>query len=450
MICSDGIQWCYKTTLSYQQRSVISGALGVSERWVRSISDDSDTDTPISERQGMENRTQLSFFDDPPPPPPDQSTGEPGTDDVLAFLALMRLSGVGFATIRALFSGLNGQLSKVWDEQGGDLVGILQRAKIPQAASVVEQIKQPPPDFLGKAQEHLEALRRRSISLIFRDTPAYPRPLYDLKDPPAWLFVEGDASLLHDPNIVAVIGTRSPTEDGIVVARELSNLLIRGGCVILSGLAVGIDEVGHRASVDFGAPTIAVLGHGIDVLFPTATASIRTQLVKLGGAVVSEYLPNDSYSRERFLQRNRIQAALSRAVAVVEGQTYSGTSVTVRVAGELGRPLFGVRSGARPSDPSKQEIFDHVQQRGGQVFNIGTTQGHGDLRSYLRSLFPEGGHRQSRHAQNRLFTGVLREVERIIDEYKPKGKEIQWLVRQIEQYYQDRRSGSDDNQSGDP
>lgn len=127
-----------------------------------------------SERQGMGHRTQLSFFDDPPPPSSDQSTAEVDTDDVLAFLALMRLSRAGLVTIRALFSGLNRQLSKVWDEQHGDLVAVLQRAKIPQVTSVVKQIKQRPLSLPEKAQVHLEAIRRRSISLIFRDTSPIP------------------------------------------------------------------------------------------------------------------------------------------------------------------------------------------------------------------------------------------------------------------------------------
>ena len=255
--------------------------------------------------------------------------------------------------------------------------------------------------------------------------------LYDLKSPPLWLFVEGDIELLHDPAIVAVVGTREPTENGLNAAKHLSVLLATRGCVILSGLAEGIDQIAHQAAVDYGSPTIAVLGHGIDTVYPTTTANLRQQMIKQGGAVVSEYLPKDTYNRERFVQRNRIQAALAKVIAIVEGKAKSGTAHTLRFSREMHRDSFGVRFGP-PLTVPQQEILNDILKYGSPVFALDNPNEHKKLSNYLGSRFPL--EIRKRAGKPQLFVGILRDIERLIQSYNVNETDLNWLIEQIKTY----------------
>src|SRR5260221_1563688 len=275
-------------------------------------------------------------------------------ENKISLLALSEIQGVGFATIRTLFNAYHGELTQVWNANSDDLHNHLRVASIPQFTQVASQIKGRVKEVHKVAQERYAFLKHRKIDIIFQGTALYPEGLYKLKFPPSWLFVQGNAELLSNPATVAVVGTRDPTENRLHTAKRGSIFLVTQGYIILSGLAEGIDEAAHQTSVDYDVPTIAVLGHGIDVTFPAATTNLRHQVVERGGAVVSEYLPKDMYNRERFVQRNRIQAAIAKCVGVVEGRLKSGTAHTVRFARELNIPMFGVIVGLLQSTPQQE------------------------------------------------------------------------------------------------
>lgn len=118
--------------------------------------------------------------------------------------------------------------------------------------------------------------------------------------------------------MIAVVGTRNPSALGIQYARKITALLAKNGFSTVSGVAEGIDAAVHRTALDFRAPCVAVLGTGISIVFPRTTADLRQRVVESVGALVTEYLPYESYQKARFVQRNRIQAALSHAVIPVE------------------------------------------------------------------------------------------------------------------------------------
>ena len=122
------------------------------------------------------------------------------------------------------------------------------------------------------------------------------------------------------------------------------------GAATVSGLADGIDQAVHEASIAAGVPTIAFLGTGIQNDYPKGSENLRRRIVEAGGAVATEYLPNESYSRANFVQRNRLQAALGRALIPVEWAVKSGTAHTVRFASELLRPIVGLRVPSWSSD----------------------------------------------------------------------------------------------------
>lgn len=352
--------------------------------------------------------------------------------NAVSLLALSKVSGVGFVTIRALYEAYGGDLKQVWLANGDELYEHLKSARTPQPTEVVKQIRKNPKQLVDAAREQYQFLKaRRKTSIIFRDTSEYPASLYSLADPPTWLFVEGEPKILLDPRVVAVVGTRNPTDQGLEAARRLSVTLARMGCVILSGLAEGIDAAAHQTAVDYGAPTVAVLGHGIDVVFPASTSRLRREIVDSGGAVISEYLPGDTYLKARFVQRNRIQAALSKAVAIVEGQVKSGTAHTMRFAHQMERDLFGVRLGPDAQTP-QQGLHRELQRLGYPVLDLDDSEGREGLRVYVQSLFPQL-ELWSKAGSPRLFRGLLHEISRLAHDYDATGEDFDWLTEQINQ-----------------
>jgi DNA processing protein len=182
----------------------------------------------------------------------------------------------------------------------------------------------------------------------------YPDQLRDLPDPPLCLFVRGGAdghstrarlSAVVDMPLVAVVGTRSPSPYGQEMARRIAGDLTRAGVVVVSGLALGIDAVAQTAAVDAGvsfAPsTVAVLGCGADVVYPRSNARLYAR-VSGSGLLVSEFAWGVPARAWRFPARNRIMAALGRAVVLVEGTKRSGGRITVTHAADLGREVLCV------------------------------------------------------------------------------------------------------------
>jgi DNA processing protein len=169
---------------------------------------------------------------------------------------------------------------------------------------------------------------------------AYPGSLNDLgKPPPLWVI--GSPELLLHPAIVAVVGTRRSTAYGERVTRELVRALARAGACIVSGMARGIDCVAHRTALDEGAPTIAVLGTGVDVPYPVGHRALHRE-IGAKGLLVSEAEPGSRAAPGCFPRRNRIIAALAQATLVVEAGFRSGALLTARNALDLGRPLAAV------------------------------------------------------------------------------------------------------------
>ena len=179
-----------------------------------------------------------------------------------------------------------------------------------------------------------------SIQRIARRKPCYPPLLSELHDPPATLFVRGEADVLLTPG-VAVVGARSCSAYGAQVARSLARELASVGVVVVSGLARGVDGEAHRGALEGGGQTVAVLGCGIDRDYPRSNAELARRIVA-SGAVVSEYPPGVEPAPWRFPARNRIIAALSLATVVVEARERSGALITADFALELGRDVFAV------------------------------------------------------------------------------------------------------------
>ena len=167
--------------------------------------------------------------------------------------------------------------------------------------------------------------------------PAFTR----LADPPVGIFVRG-APLGPGEERVAIVGARHPSAVGGEVTTDLARKLSLAGVCVVSGGAIGIDAAAHRGALDAGGRTVVVLGSGIDVLYPSRNGPLFERILKAGGTVVSEYPPGVPAEPRRFPARNRLVAALSRGVVVVEGREPSGTRITAEHAIDLGLDVFAV------------------------------------------------------------------------------------------------------------
>ena len=169
---------------------------------------------------------------------------------------------------------------------------------------------------------HYRAFARRCaarrIRILPYDDPDYPLAFSRISDMPLVLYCTGDPRWLNEPAAVGMVGTRKPTEYGLRAAEDIGRGLARAGAVIVSGLADGLDSAGHRAAVGENCPTIAVMGVPIDRTYPAANRELR-RAIERRGCVISEYPPeSEPVGAVGFLQRNRLIAALSGALVVVE------------------------------------------------------------------------------------------------------------------------------------
>jgi DNA processing protein len=177
---------------------------------------------------------------------------------------------------------------------------------------------------------------------IDRKSTDYPRRLQDLYDPPDSLYIYGDASLLKKP-MIAIVGSRNASPEGLKNARYLAQGLARAGALIVSGMAMGIDSAAHHAVIELGSGhfTAAILGTGLDIVYPRQNINL-SRAIGQQGLLISELPMGTGPKAWHFPRRNRIIAALSHGVVVVEAAKRSGSLITARLAAELGREVFAL------------------------------------------------------------------------------------------------------------
>lgn len=190
----------------------------------------------------------------------------------------------------------------------------------------------------GAALAWLEQADQR---LLMWDDPHYPALLAELTDAPPLLFVAGDPGILERPQL-AMVGSRRASKPGLDTAQAFARSLAGGGFVITSGLALGIDGAAHQGALEVAGKTVAVLGTGLQRLYPQRHAKLATAIIAGGGALVSE-LPLDCPPQaSNFPRRNRIISGLSLGVLVVEASPSSGSLITARLAAEQGREVYAI------------------------------------------------------------------------------------------------------------
>jgi len=181
----------------------------------------------------------------------------------------------------------------------------------------------------------------RGIAIVTQDDDGYPVPLRDAYDPPLLLYVWGEIEA-RDRHAIGVVGSRRTTHYGTQSAKKLSYQLSQAGFTIISGLARGIDTAAHEAAIAAGGRTIAVIGSGLGKLYPPENLGLAEKIAAGNGAVVSEFPLSTAPDKQTFPMRNRIVAAWSRALLVVECPAWSGALITANLASEYGKTIFAV------------------------------------------------------------------------------------------------------------
>ena len=256
-------------------------------------------------------------------------------DELEAWLRLAETPQVGRESARRLLAAL----------ASPQAVFAASRAALREIAgtAVATALAAEPPGFaerLAATQRWLDAAEAEPRQLIALGDPRFPQALLQTADPPLLLYVLGRAELLDAPSI-AVVGSRNPTPQGLDNARAFAAHLSRGGYAVVSGLALGIDGAAHEGGLQGAGSTIAVVGTGLDRVYPKRHLELARRIAARG-ALVSEFGLGMPALAQNFPQRNRIIAGLSRGTLVVEAALQSGSLITARLAAEAGREVFAI------------------------------------------------------------------------------------------------------------
>jgi len=272
------------------------------------------------------------------------------------WLALTHIPGVGGATLRRLLERF-GSIEGIFAADPAELARVPRLSE--RAIAALQGVS------LEAVEAEMAALAEAGIALLTWEDPDYPASLHDLSDPPPVLFLRGTIRP-QDERAVAIVGSRRAGEHGLGVARRLGKALAARGLTVVSGLALGIDTAAHEGALETpGGRTLAVLGSGLGVIHPRENRALAERIVACG-TLLSELRPDTPPRGLYLMARDRIIAALSRAVIVVEAEERSGSLDTARRARRLGRPVLAclgspgtealLRAGAERLDPEAIDL----------------------------------------------------------------------------------------------
>lgn len=255
------------------------------------------------------------------------------TNDIrIMYLALKFIPGIGARRGYSLVSHF-GSVKNVFQQ---DVSSIKEICKV-KTANFEKQFNRK--IIFDRAEKELEQIIKKGYGITTLEDEHYPSNLKNIPDPPIVLYYKGNI-IIDDINSVSIVGTRNPTQEGKNLAYELAYDLSSTGITIISGLAKGIDSLAHRGCVDNNKRTVAVLGSGIDVIYPYKNKSLAEKIVLNNGLIFSEFPLGTKPERYNFPQRNRIIAGLSLGVAIVQSPEDSGALITARIANDYGRTVF--------------------------------------------------------------------------------------------------------------
>jgi DNA processing protein len=253
-------------------------------------------------------------------------------DELHYHLAFSHFLGIGpmrFAKLKEL----GGSVRKAYTAKAS----VLQKVLPPSLAEKFIEFR----NRFDPVQKEKE-IRQKQIQIIHRESELFPQQLRDISDSPICLYVRGKIEMFDFAKMLlfGVVGTRKPTSYGQYIAKQFSSALCGQNICVVSGMAMGVDTLAHKAAVDQGKRTIAVLGCGVDIIYPPINKPLYEQIIETGGLVISEFPPGHTVLPGLFVARNRIISGLSQGILVVEGTKDSGSLITARYAAEQGKEVF--------------------------------------------------------------------------------------------------------------
>lgn len=254
----------------------------------------------------------------------------PAPEDAGQWVALSLIPGLGGQTLRALLSQF-GSPDKIYTTPRSELRKVV-------SESVAQSISHGPDQ--NQIFPTLAWLQQPGNHLLTLADDLYPKALLEISDPPPMLYAKGRLELLSKPAI-AIVGSRNATPQGLINAEEFARALSECGYCIVSGLALGIDGAAHRGALQGSGSTIAVVGTGLDIVYPARHRQLAHEIAAQG-LVVSEFPLGTASMAQNFPRRNRIISGLSLGCLVVEAHLQSGSLITARLAAEQGREVFAI------------------------------------------------------------------------------------------------------------
>lgn len=286
-----------------------------------------------------------------------------------------------------------------------------------------------------KPEQKLAEYNDRDISVVPFNSEHYPQQLSVLSDAPICLYIKGNLEALtrQEQCYVGIVGTRRSTGGGVRITQQMVTDLARRcrETVVVSGLAYGIDATAHRTAIEQGIPTVAFLGCGVDIPYPSENRFLYNEIIARGGVVVSEFPPGQMVAPGLFISRNRLISGLSRGVVIVEGSKKSGSLITARYAAEQGKDVFAV-----PGSPliEQSEAPNMLIKEGAicvtQITDIGDAFGYGVARDEMRSV----GYAMSAEELRvfRYLETAPRRVDEIVQQFQCPTVSVMTLLSQLE------------------
>ncbi len=253
-------------------------------------------------------------------------------NDILYYLGFSYFDGIGPMRLKALIAKF-GNVQKAYEGNKNELQGILTEQLIKEF--LVFRSKFDP-------SKELKTLKEKNIEVISWEDKKYPPQLKDISDGPICLYIKGNLKNIDFNNdyFIGIVGTRNPTPYGIQITKKFGSELSRAGFIIVSGMATGIDTVAHKSALECGGETIAILGCGVDIVYPAINRRLYEDIIQHKGLIISEFPPGRLALKGFFVARNRIISGLSKGVLIIEGLKDSGALITARYAAEQGKEVF--------------------------------------------------------------------------------------------------------------
>lgn len=253
------------------------------------------------------------------------------SDELQYQIGLTLLDGVGDVTAKNLIAYC-GSASEIFKAKKSQL------EKIPGIGSVIANSIVSNKSVLSRAEKEIDFIIKHKIKPLFFTEPNYPQRLKHCYDSPVMLYYKGNADL-NKEKIVSVVGTRTPTNYGKETTEKLVQELKETGCIVVSGLAYGIDILAHKTSLDIGIETIGVLAHGLDRIYPSVHRNYAEKMLNQGG-LLTEFVSETNPDRENFPKRNRIVAGMCDALVIVESKKEGGSLITATIANAYNKDVF--------------------------------------------------------------------------------------------------------------